>query len=64
MKNIQGKLFAGNRGFDPVTIIMEIISMQFCFYFTLAICIQLCNFIFGIRGHLGQIFNPSAFDLS
>ena len=43
---------------------MEILSLQFCYYVTLALCIIVCNTIFGMRGHLGQIFNPSAFDLS
>ena len=65
MKNkFQGKLFTGSRGFDPITIIMEIFSLQFCYYVTLALCISVCNLLFGMRGHLGQIFNPSAFDLA
>ena len=53
MKNISGKLFVGNRGFDPVTILMEITSLQFVYYLTLAISISICNFVFGMRGHLG-----------
>ena len=64
MKNISGKLFVGNRGFDPITITMEIFCLQFVYYFTLTICIIVCNFVFGMRGNLGQIFNPAAFDLA
>lgn len=61
---VGGKLFAGNRGFDPKTIIMEIISMQFTYYFTLSCCLIVVDFIFGKYSHHGQIFCPTSFDLS
>ena len=51
--NFGGKLFAGQRGFDPVTIVMQIIAMQFLYYATLAFSILFVNVFAGQRGHLG-----------
>lgn len=48
-----GKLFAGQRGFDPVTITMQIVSMQFTYYMTLSLCILILNFAVGYRTHMG-----------
>lgn len=59
-----GKLFAGQRGFDPVTISMQIVSLQFIYYLTLSFSIMLFNMFVGYRSHLGQIFSPDAFLLS
>lgn len=59
-----GKLFAGERGFDPSGIVFQIISIQFIYYATLSFSILLLDFLSSHRPHTGQLFNPSAFDLS
>lgn len=61
---VSGKLFAGNRGFDPITITMNILALQLCYYTTLSLCIMVVDFLFGMRSHMGQIFNPASFDLA
>ncbi len=50
-----GKLFAGTRGFDPITIIMQIIAMQFVYYLTLSLSMLIVTIFFypGLRPHLG-----------
>lgn len=64
-KPATGKLFAGDRGFDPVTIIMQIVALQLSYYASLTLCICLCNFFGGnLRPNLAQIFNTEAFDRS
>ena len=64
MKKIQGKLFAGGRGFDPTTISMEIVSLQLAYYTILGVCVLAVDLLFGLKPTLGQIFVPSCFDLS
>jgi hypothetical protein len=61
-----GKLFAGQIGFDPITIILQIVALQFCYYSTLSFCLFFVNGLFygSFRPHLGQIFSPSSLDLS
>ena len=43
---------------------MQIVCMQFAYYFTLGLCTLLLDTIFGYRPHLGQIFNPAALDIT
>ena len=50
---VSGKLFAGNRGFDPITIMMNIVALQLCYYTTLSLCIMVVDFLFGMRSHMG-----------
>ena len=57
-----GKLFAGDRGFDPVTIILQMAAMQFCYYATLTICIIFCDLVAGLRPHTAQLFSATAWD--
>ena len=54
------------RGFDPVTIILQIVSLQFIYYLTLSLSLQLANFFLAptLRPHLGQLFSPSSLDPS
>ena len=59
-----GKLFAGDRGFDPVTIIMQIVSLQLCYYTSLSFCIIIVDLCCGLRPHLAQIFSSVALDLT
>jgi len=61
-----GKIFAGTRGFDPVTIILQIVSLQFIYYLTLSLSLQIANFFLApsLRPHLGQLFSPSSLDHS
>ena len=61
---VQGKLFAGNRGFDPITITMEILAVQCLYYMTLSICLFGITTVLGLRPSLGQLFVPSSFELS
>ena len=61
---VSGKLFAGNRGFDPVTIGMEIVAMQCLYYLTLSLCLLVTTSLLGLRPSLGQLFVPSSFELS
>lgn len=46
-----GKLFAGDRGFDPQTIILQILALQASFYASLTFCIILVDLICGLRPH-------------
>ena len=61
---VGGKLFAGNRGFDPINIIMQIVSLEFLYYTSLSLMILFFDFIVGYRSHMGQLFSPSSFDLT
>jgi len=47
-----GKLFAGDRGFDPVTIIAQIVSLQFSYYASLGLCVLFVDYIYGLRPHM------------
>ena len=59
-----GKLFAGDRGFDPVTIILQMTALQFCYYASLTVCIIVVDLFAGLRPHSAQLFSPAAFDWS
>ena len=60
-----GKLFAGDRGFDPVTITMQIVALQFAYYSSLLACVGLTDLCIGLRPHLAQIFTSLPYaDLS
>ena len=59
-----GKLFAGDRGFDPVTIIMQIVTLQLCYYASLSLCIIVVNLVAGLRPHTAQIFSYYSFNLN
>ena len=52
MKDFKGKLYA-NKGFDPITIVMEIVSLCFCYYFSLSFFLVLLDVLTGHRQHLG-----------
>ena len=58
-----GKLFVGDRGFDPITIIMQIVALQLCYYTSLSLCIIIVDFCCGLRPHLAQIFSSGSLDL-
>ncbi|TNV75777.1 hypothetical protein FGO68_gene2065 [Halteria grandinella] len=54
-----GKLFAGQRGFDPATIILQIVSLQFTYYLTLSLCLYVTTSLcYGLNMHMGQVFSP------
>ena len=57
-----GKLYGGDRGFDPATIIMQIVALQLAYYTSLSACVYLCDLCAGLRPHLAQIFSQEAFD--
>ena len=59
-----GKLFAGDRGFDPVTILLQMFALQFCYYASLSFCIIVVDLICGLKPHTAQIFSYVAFNLS
>lgn len=64
-KPATGKLFAGNRGFDPTTIVMQIIALQLAYYASLMMSVLIVDLCCGLRPHLAQIFTPLPFtDLS
>lgn len=43
---------------------MQIIALQFAYYLTLSFSVLMMDSLTGHRPHLGQLFSPSAFDLS
>ena len=57
-----GKLFVGDRGFDPVTIIMQMVALQLAYYAGLALCILVVDCVVGLRPHIAQIFSVRAFN--
>ena len=59
-----GKLFAGDRGFDPITIILQIVSLQFCYYASLTLLVIAIDWTVGLRPHMAQIFSSKSLDLS
>jgi len=64
-KPATGKLFAGSRGFDPTTIVMQILALQLAYYSSLLISVLIVDACSGLRPHLAQIFTPLPYsDLS
>lgn len=43
---------------------MEIVTLQLCYYFTLTLLIIAVDDLMGHRMHIGQLFDPRAFELS
>ena len=44
-KPAQGKLFAGQRGFDPITIILQIFALQFTYYAGLTFWVIIVDYL-------------------
>lgn len=61
-KTSSGKLFA-DRGFDPVTIILQILALQLWYYASLSALIIIVDRITGLRPHMAQLFSPKSLDL-
>ena len=51
-KTTSGKLFAGDRGFDPITIILQIVTLQLSYYATLSGLILVIDKVLGLRPHM------------
>ena len=58
-----GKLFA-DRGFDPVTIIMQIVALQLCYYASLSLMVITVDWFAGLRPHMAQLFSAKSLDLT
>ena len=58
-----GKLFAGQRGFDPKTIVLQIIALQLVYYFTLSLSVIVVDALTGHQRHMGQLFSNTVFDM-
>ncbi len=61
-KPAQGKLFAGQRGFDPITIILQIVALQFTYYAGLTFWIIIVDNLNGLRPHTAQIYSSFMFN--
>ena len=51
-----------DRGFDPVTIIMQIIALQLCYYASLSLMIIIVDSCAGLRPHMAQLFSAKSLD--
>lgn len=52
----QGKLYAAQRGFDPATILLQIVTLQFTYYALLCFLVIFCDFFAWVRPHPTQVF--------
>jgi hypothetical protein len=57
-----GKLY--NNKFDLAVCVMQIVCMQFAFCAGLVFWTLTFDYFYGLRPHIGQLFAPSAFDLT
>lgn len=56
------KLYASCRGFDPITITMQITVMMLTYLASLCSAVVICDIVAGLRPHSAQIFSSMVFD--
>jgi hypothetical protein len=62
-KTSSGKLFA-DRGFDPITIILQIVALQLWYYASLSAFVVAVDWAAGLRPNMAQLFSSKSLDLS